>query len=49
MEESTSLIQNIINKKTILPSDVIIAIVKGDGNCFYRALALYLINDENKF
>ena len=25
---------------------MIIAPVKGDGNCFYRALTLYLTNDE---
>ena len=49
MEEDTSFIQNIINKKTILPSDVIIAPVKGDGNCFYRALTLYLTNDEKNY
>ena len=42
MESSENIISKKVNKKPIKPNDVVVAPVNKDGNCFYRALSLFL-------
>ena len=44
-----NILQSILEKKPLIPEDVIISPIEGDGNCFYRALSLYLTNDQSNY
>ena len=46
MVEQDKIFKNIINIQALYSSNIIIALVTGDGSCLYRALALYLANNE---
>jgi hypothetical protein len=42
MKKEKSIIKKVLDKKPLNPEEVIISPIYGDGNCFYRALSLYL-------
>ena len=45
----TETFKKILGKKNLNPEEVIISPVAGDGNCFYRAIFLYLTNVETNY
>ena len=49
MSEEKIILQKVMDKKLLNPEDVIISPIEGDGNCFYRALSLYLTSDQSNY
>lgn len=49
MIEQDVLFQKPLNKEALDPTEVIISLVDRNGNYFYRALSLYLTNDQTHY